>query len=155
MRVRDSAANPFLARAGGNLYLQGDRTIDISPKRDLCFAWAPQFQAGGALSLVSNGVISGDAHFVSGGNFSVRNLSGMPGNFVSLFDPIISSEGDVIFGDYTGVSLKVEAKGSIVAQDITITCPDTTLDIGNVSADSDIAILTRTPALILRAGVSI
>jgi hypothetical protein len=44
------------------------------------------------LSLVSNGVISGDSHFVSGSNFSVRNLSGMPGNFVSLFDPIISSK---------------------------------------------------------------
>ncbi|MFB8795541.1 MAG: CHAT domain-containing protein [Microcoleus sp.] len=154
VRVRDSAANPFLARAGGNLYLQGDRTIDILTQNAIgALPLAPQFQAGGALSLVSNGVISGDAHFVSGGNFSVRNLSGMPGNFVSLFDPIISSEGDVIFGDYTGVSLKVEAKGSIVAQDITITGPDTTLDIGNVSADSDIAILTRTPALILRAGV--
>jgi hypothetical protein len=154
VQVRDSAANPFLAQAGGNLYIQGDRTIDILTQNAIgALPLAPQFQAGGALSLVSNGVISGDAHFVSGGNFSVRNLSGMPGNFVSLFDPIISSEGDVIFGDYTGVSLKVEAKGSIVAQDITITGPDTALDIGNVSADSDLAILTRTPALILRAGV--
>ncbi|WP_341730411.1 CHAT domain-containing protein [Microcoleus sp. EPA2] len=153
-QVRDSATHPFLAQAGGNLYIQGDRTIDILTQNAIgALALAPQFQAGGALTLVSNGVISGDTHFVSGGNFSIRNLSGMPGNFVSLFDPIISSEADVFLGDYTGASLKVEAKGSIVAQDITITRPDTALDIGNVSADSDIAILTRTPALILRAGV--
>ncbi|WP_445171034.1 CHAT domain-containing protein [Microcoleus sp.] len=155
VRVRDSAQNPFLARAGGNLYIQGDRTIDILTQNAIGGLSLPaQFQSGGNLSLVSNGVISGDSHFVSGSNFSVRNLSGMPGNFVSLFDPIISSEGNVFFGDYTGVSLKVEAKGSIVGEDITITGPDVSLGSGNVSADPDIAILTSSPALILRAGVA-
>ncbi|MEG4205884.1 filamentous hemagglutinin N-terminal domain-containing protein, partial [Microcoleus sp. Pol7_A1] len=154
VRVRDSAQNPFLARAGGNLDIRGDRTIDILTQNAIGGLSLPaQFQSGGNLSLVSNGVISGDSHFVSGGNFSVRNLSGMPGNFVSLFDPIISSEGDVFFGDYTGVSLKVEAKGSIVAEDITITGPDIALGRENVSGDPDIAILTSSPALILRAGV--
>ena len=155
VRVRDSAQSPFLARAGGNLYIQGDRTIDILTQNAIGGLSLPaQFQSGGNLSLVSNGVISGDSHFVSGSNFSVRNLSGMPGNFVSLFDPIISSEGNVFFGDYTGVSLKVEAKGSIVGEDITITGPDISLGSGNVSADPDIAILTSSPALILRAGVA-
>ncbi|MCZ0899218.1 filamentous hemagglutinin, partial [Microcoleus sp. HI-ES] len=155
MRVRDSAQNPFLAQAGGNLYIQADRTIDILTQNAIGgLSLPPQFQSGGNLSLVSNGVISGDSHFVSGGNFSIRNLSGMPGNLVSLFDPIISSEGDVFFGDYTGVSLKVEAKGSIVAEDITITGPDIALGNENVSADPDIAILTSSPALILRAGVA-
>ncbi|MBW3587710.1 MAG: filamentous hemagglutinin, partial [Cyanobacteria bacterium 0813] len=154
VRVRDSAQNPFLARAGGNLFIQGDRTIDILTQNAIGGLSLPaQFQSGGNLSLVSNGVISGDSHFASSGNFSVRNLSGMPGNFVSLFDPIISSEGDVFFGDYTGVSLKVEAKGSIVAEDITITGPDIALGRENVSGDPDIAILTSSPALILRAGV--
>src|SRR4028118_540221 len=154
VRVRDSAQNPFMAQAGGNLYIQGDRTIDILTQNAIGGLSLPaQFQSGGNLSLVSNGVISGDSHFVSGSNFSVRNLSGMPGNFVSLFDPIISSEGDVFFGDYTGVSLKVEAKGSIVGEDITITGPDIALGSGNVSADPDIATLTSSPALILRAGV--
>jgi filamentous hemagglutinin family protein len=155
VRVRDSAQNPFLAQAGGNLYIQGDRTIDILTQNAIGgLSLPPQFQSGGNLSLVSNGVISGDSHFVSGGNFSIRNLSGMPGNLVSLFDPIISSEGDVFFGDYTGVSLKVEAKGSIIAEDITITGPDIALGRENVSGDPDIAILTRSPALILRAGVA-
>ncbi|MEG4847017.1 filamentous hemagglutinin N-terminal domain-containing protein, partial [Microcoleus sp. F10-C6] len=154
VRVRDSAQNPFLAQAGGNLYIQADRTIDILTQNAIGgLSLPPQFQSGGNLSLVSNGVISGDSHFVSGGNFSIRNLSGMPGNFVSLFDPIISSEGDVFFGDYTGVSLKVEAKGSIVAENITITGPDIALGRENVSGDPDISILTSSPALILRAGV--
>ncbi|MEG4963704.1 two-partner secretion domain-containing protein, partial [Microcoleus sp. K4-C2] len=156
VRVRDSAQNPFLARAGGNLYIQADRTIDILTQNAIGGLSLPaQFQSGGNLSLVSNGVISGDSHFVSGGNFSVRNLSGMPGNFVSLFDPIISSEGDVFFGDYIGVSLKIEAKGSIVAEDITITGPDIALGRENVNPDDpDLAILTSSPALILRAGVA-
>ncbi|MEG4305685.1 filamentous hemagglutinin N-terminal domain-containing protein, partial [Microcoleus sp. D3_18a_C4] len=155
VRVRDSAQNPFLAQAGGNLYIQGSRTIDILTQNAIGgLSLPPQFQSGGNLSLVSNGVISGDAHFVSGGNFSIRNLSGMPGNFVSLFDPIISSEGDVFFGDYTGVSLKVEAKGSIVGEEITITGPDIALGRENLSGDPDIAILTSSPALILRAGVA-
>lgn len=122
VRVRDSVQNPFLARAGGNLEIRADRAIDILTLNATGGLSLPaQFQSGGNLSLVSNGVISGDTHFASRGNFSVRNLSGMPGNFVSLFDPIISSEGDVFFGDYTGVSLKVEARGSIVGEDITIT----------------------------------
>ncbi|MEG4070122.1 filamentous hemagglutinin N-terminal domain-containing protein, partial [Microcoleus sp. Pol11C2] len=156
VRVRDNAQNPFLAKAGGNLYIQGDRTIDILTQNAIGgLSLPPQFQSGGNLSLVSNGIISGDSHFVSGGNFSIRNLSGMPGNFVSLFDPIISSEGDVFFGDYTGVSLKVEAKGSIIAEDITITGPDIALGRESVNPDDpDLAILSSSPALILRAGVA-
>ncbi|MBE9133868.1 CHAT domain-containing protein [Tychonema sp. LEGE 07196] len=155
VRVRDSVQNPFLARAGGNLEVRADRAIDILTQNATGgLSLPPQFQSAGNLSLVSNGTISGDSHFVAGGNFSVRNLSGMPGNFVSLFDPIISSEGDVFFGDYTGVSLKIEARGSIVGENITITGPDLALQTENVNSDPDIAILTRSPALILRAGVA-
>jgi hypothetical protein len=57
--------------------------------------------------------------------FSVLNLSGGGGDFVSYFDPIISSTEDVVFGNYTGVSLKVETLGSItVTGDIVITGAD-------------------------------
>ncbi|MEG3863025.1 two-partner secretion domain-containing protein, partial [Microcoleus sp. herbarium12] len=156
VRVRDSVQNPFLALSGGNLEIRADRAIDILTLNATGgLSLPPQFQSGGNLSLVSNGVISGDAHFASRGNFSVRNLSGMPGNFVSLFDPIISSEGDVFFGDYTGASLKVEARGSIVGEQITITGPDVALRTENVNPDDpDIAILTTSPALILRAGLT-
>ena len=70
---------------------------------------------------------------------------------MSLFDPIISSEGDVRFGDYTGTSLKVEAKGAIAAGDISIIRADITL---SGSTDPDAAVLSGSPALILRSGVS-
>lgn len=145
VRVRDSAANSFLAQAGDNLYIQGNQSIDILALNH------PQtpFVSGGNLTLVSDGNISGDAHFASGGSFSLLNLSGQGGNFVSLYDPIISANGNVSFGDYTGVSLKVEATGNISGGNITITGPDTAF----VGADPDIAILTSSAALILRAGV--
>lgn len=146
VQVRDSVTNPFMAQAGGNLYIQGDRTIDILALNH------PQtpFTSGGQLSLVSNGDISGDAHFASNG-FSILNLAGEPGNFLSFYDPIISSNGDVTFGNYTGVALKVETTGSITAGNIRITGPDTALLAGS---DPDIPTLQSSPALILRAGVT-
>ncbi|WP_221644655.1 MULTISPECIES: filamentous hemagglutinin N-terminal domain-containing protein [unclassified Nostoc] len=146
VRVRDSVANPFIAQAGKDLYIQGSQGIDILALNH------PQtpFQSGGNLSLVSDRNISGDAHFAAGGSFSMLNLSGQPGNFVSLYDPIISSEGDVTFASYTGVALKVEAKGSITGGDISITGPDTSGSIP--SSDPDFNILTTQPALILQAG---
>ena len=146
VRVRDGSY-PFRAIAGGNLTIQGNQNIDIFalnyPK--------PAFQSSGEIALLSNGTVSGDAHFAAGGNFAILTLSGDRGRFVSLFDPIISSEGDVRFGDYTGTSLKVEAKGAIAAGDITINEPDTTL---SSAADPDAAVLSGSPALILRSGVS-
>ncbi|WP_445251475.1 CHAT domain-containing protein [Microcoleus sp. Pol14C6] len=146
VRVRDGN-NAFRAIAGGNLTIQGNQNIDI-------FALNypnPAFQSAGDITLLSNGNVSGDAHFAAGGNVSILTLSGNGGSFLSLYDPIISSDGDVRFGDYTGTSLKVEAKGAIAAGDITITGPDTTL---SGSADPDAAVLSGSAALILRSGVS-
>ena len=146
--VRDSQTSPFLAQAGRNLYIQGNQSIDILALNH------PQtpFVSGGNLSLVSDGIISGDAHFSSGGSFSILNLSGGPGNFLSLFDPIISANGDVEFGDYTGVALKVEATGSIRGGNITITDPE--CDCNIPSTDPDASLLISSRALILRAGLT-
>jgi filamentous hemagglutinin family protein len=146
VQIRDSTANPFVANSQGNLYIQGNQGIDILA---LNHPGTP-FQSGGNLHLVSDGVVSGDSHFASNGNFSILNLLGQPGNFVSLYDPIISSNGDVSFGDYTGVALKVEALGSISAGNITITAPDISL----TGSDPDIPILTSSRALILRVGLN-
>ncbi|MEQ8754860.1 MAG: CHAT domain-containing protein [Coleofasciculus sp. G1-WW12-02] len=148
VRVRDSATNPFLAQAGGNLYIQGNNTIDILALNH------PQtpFQSGGNLSLVSDGDISGDAHFTSGGSFSILNLVGNPGNFVSYFDPIISVDGNVTFGDYNGVALKIESTGSIIGGNITITGPD--ISLPESDPDPDIQLLTSSPSVILRAGLN-
>ncbi|WP_236503287.1 filamentous hemagglutinin N-terminal domain-containing protein, partial [Tychonema sp. BBK16] len=146
VRVRDGSY-PFRAIAGGNLTIQGNQNIDI-------FALnypSPAFQSARDIRLLSNGNVSGDAHFAARGNFSILTLSGNGASFVSLYDPIIRSNGDVRFGDYTGTSLKVEAKGAIAAGDITITGPDTTL---SGSTDPDAAVLSGSAALILRSGVS-
>ena len=148
VRIRDSVTQPFSATAGGKLYIQGDRGIDILTLNHPEIPFP--FQSGGNLSLVSDGIISGDAHFAAGGSFSILNTAGQAGKFISIHDPIVSSYGDVTLGDYTGPSLKVEARGSITAGNITITSADTSLG-GN---DSDIAILRGSPSLILRSGVS-
>jgi len=144
--ARDSVEKPFLAKAGGNLEIQGNNAIDILA---LNHAETP-FQSGGNLSLISDGNVSGDAHFASGGSFSIFNLAGQPGNFVSLYDPIISVEGDVAFNDYTGVALKVEATGGINAGNITITGPDTPDSIP--ATDPHFEQLTSSPSLVLQAG---
>ncbi|MGA7936005.1 MAG: filamentous hemagglutinin N-terminal domain-containing protein [Kovacikia sp.] len=148
VQVRDSGANPVVVRAGTNLQVQGNQGIDIlalnHPEAAL--------QSGGNLSLISNGVISGDGHFAAGGHFSILNLAGQTANFISLYDPIISSLGDVTLGDYTGASLKVEARGSIRTGNITINNTDGTF--AGAPPGSDREILATRPALILRAGVA-
>jgi len=152
VRIRDSETTPFLAAAGGDLTIQGNAGIDILALNH------PQtpFQSLGDLTLVSDGTISGDAHFRSGGNFSIEDLDGNPGNFVSLYDPIISANGNVTFGNYAGTALKVEATGNIsVTGDITITGPDTELDPAFAAVDPDFDTLTTQAALILRAGVDL
>jgi filamentous hemagglutinin family protein len=146
--ARDSVTQPVQVQAGGNLTIQGNRGVDIlALNHPGTFA----FQSGGNLSLISNGVISGDAHFHSGGNFSIRNLTGGAGTFISLHDLIIRADKDVELGNYTGTSRKVEAGGNISGGDITITGPDT---MGIPDTDPDYSTLTGDPALILRAGLT-
>jgi filamentous hemagglutinin family protein len=147
VQIRDSVATPFSAKAGGNLYIQGNQNIDILALNHLT---ETPFQSGGNLTLVSDGNISGDAHFSSKGNLSFLNLAGQPGNFLSYYDPVISSAGDVVFGNYTGVALKVEAIGSISGGNITITGADINL----TGSDPDFQLLRTSRALILRAGLT-
>ncbi|MBW4691249.1 MAG: CHAT domain-containing protein [Lyngbya sp. HA4199-MV5] len=141
--IRDSVANPFTANAGGKLTIQGDRGIDILALNHLQTA---PFQSGGDLSLISDGVISGDSHFTNGGNLTVQTLSGGPGNFTSLYDPIFTVAGAFTFGAYTGVALKVQAGGDITfTGPIVITGADAT-----ATGDPDSGLLTTSRALILR-----
>jgi filamentous hemagglutinin family protein len=149
VQIRDSVANPFIAQAGGNLYIQGNQKIDILA---LNHPETP-FQSGGNLSLVSDGIISGDTHFTSGGNFSILNLSGQPGIFTSLYDPIITVAGDYGSSSYTGPALKVEAGGSIIfSGGIRITDRDTTtVNVISPAPGTDDFLLQNFPALILRS----
>jgi filamentous hemagglutinin family protein len=149
VKVRDTVAAPFLARSGGNLTIIGNGGIDILA---LNHPTQTPFVSGGNLSLISDGVISGDAHFSSGGSFSIKSVSGGLANFVSLYDPVISSDGDVdVAANYTGASLLVESKGNIrVLGDINITAPDTS----GLPTGRDTATLSTSTALIMRSGQS-
>jgi filamentous hemagglutinin family protein len=146
VQIRDSVTSPLLVQTGGALHIQGDRGIDILA---LNHPLTP-FQSGGNLRLVSDGNISADAHFRSTGNFSVLNSSGAGGTLVSLYDPIINTDGDYFGGSYTGVALKVQASGNITFNNVTITGADTV-----AVNDPDSAILTTSRALILRSGGNI
>ncbi|MEQ8999422.1 MAG: filamentous hemagglutinin N-terminal domain-containing protein [Coleofasciculus sp. B1-GNL1-01] len=144
--VRDNQTSPFLAQAGGNLYIQGNNGIDILA---LNHPDTP-FVSGGNLSLVSDGKISRDAHFTSGGNISILNLSGEPTDFISLYDPIDSLDGDFSAAGYTGPAYKVEAGGSITFNgDIVINSPDA--NFANAAPGTDEFIIGNFPALILIA----
>ncbi len=139
----------FGATVGGNLQIRGDRAIDILALNASRFPFA----VGGDLYLSSDGIISGDTRFSVGGDLAILDLAGDGGTFLSLFDPILFATGNVTFGDYTGVALKIEAGGSITGNNITITGPDTELD-ASFASDPDFEVLSTSAALILRSGVA-
>jgi filamentous hemagglutinin family protein len=147
VKIRDTVTEPFIARSGGDMLIQGDRGVDILA---LNHPNIKPFVSGGNMSLVSDGIISGDAHYASGGTFQIKSISGQPANFLSLYDPIISSAGDIdIAGTYNGPALLVESLGNIRFQgDVIITSNDPAF-IGN--ANADLALLGDSPALIVRA----
>jgi filamentous hemagglutinin family protein len=135
VKIRDTITTPFLAQAGGHLTIQGHQGIDILA---INHAGTP-FQSRGDLSLVSDGRIATDAHFQAGGNFAIRTLAGIPANFVSLTDPIVTAGGDYTVGDYTGASLQVTA--------------GQTITYGTVVIDSiDPNVHPTQPALLMTAG---
>ena len=148
VQVRDSPSREFQAVSGRNLVIQGDRGIDILALNHLNQI---PFISRGDLSLISDGVISNDAHFAAGGTFRVKSISGKPATLTSLYDPIISATGDVeILGDYTGAALLIESSGSVrFSGNVQITGPDITLN--PASPDPDIAALASSNALIVRA----
>lgn len=151
VQIRDTATVPFLAQSGRDLTIQGDRAIDILA---LNHAGQVPLQSGSNLSLLSDGIISGDARFASGGSFQVRSVSGGAAQFRSLYDPIISSAGDVeIVGSYNGAALLVESLGSVRFNgSVNITSNDATFS--PLDPDPDLARLGSSNAFIVRAGRS-
>ncbi len=134
--VRDSAERAVAVRAGGNLSVQGEKGIDIAALTH------PQsiFHSGGDFIFASSRAISTSGNFISSGNFSVQNLSEEAASFQSIQGLILMAGGDVSFGDYSGASLHVTAKGSIAAGNITI---------NRANANS-----LSVPALVLTAGMT-
>jgi filamentous hemagglutinin family protein len=140
LKVRDSATNPFIAAAGGNMLLQSENTIVR------------------------------DAYFWAGGNFRIEKLNGHLGELssydfnngvLSFYPVVIRASGDVSFDSYTGASLHILAGGSVnIYGDVTISGVDTTsnsiqetvtLSDGKTEIDID---GNATPTLDIRAGVN-
>ncbi|TAE60778.1 MAG: filamentous hemagglutinin N-terminal domain-containing protein [Nostocales cyanobacterium] len=155
LKITDSATNPFIAAAGGNLLVQGNDKVDIYALNHPNSG----FYAGGNIVLKSENTISSDAHFGAGGNFRVEKLNGELGNIFSPNDPIIRATGDVSFDSYKGASLHILAGGSVnIAGDIDITGVDNTdnslQEIVTLSDGTTIDIDgSQTPTLDIRAGV--
>ena len=142
-------AGPTSFRSGDDLTIQGDAGVTVNALSQ------PEsiFVSGGDLALISDGTIIGNGRFLAAGDVAIATVAGDPGTFTytPVSSPgIISADGNVSFGDYTGAALKVEATGSITGGDITITEANSTL----IGTDPDIATLSTSSALILRAGVS-
>lgn len=116
VEINDSATNPFIAAAGEQLLVQGDRNLSISALNHA----HSQLSAGKDLLLRSGDTISGDAQFRSGGSFRIQQLDQSPGAFRSPNDPVIRAGGDVSFTNYQGTSLHVLAGGQVTADTITI-----------------------------------
>ncbi|XHX77649.1 MAG: filamentous hemagglutinin N-terminal domain-containing protein [Stenomitos frigidus ULC029] len=147
VKIRDTVTEPFLARSGGNLTIQGNQGIDILT---LNHPTIISFVSGGYTGLVSNGDIFSDAHYRSGGNFTIQDQWGSPANFTSRIDPVFIVAGNYAVGTYNGPSLKVEATGDITAVNIDVNAPAPAATIP--AGDPDFATLTNGRALILRAG---
>ena len=145
VQIRDSAQTPFSILSVGDLKIQGDRGINIFATNH----FKNPLQSGGRTSLTSDGELSADASFASNGAFSVLNRLGGLGNFKSLQGTTITSNSDVIFGNYTGGSLWIQNAGGIQGGDISITETNPNLiplPIQNYNID-----LTPRPTLIVRA----
>ncbi|NEP50686.1 MAG: filamentous hemagglutinin N-terminal domain-containing protein, partial [Moorea sp. SIO3C2] len=119
--IRDSVAQPFRLSAGGLLLIQGNQSIDIAAHNHTDSGlWA-----GSDLQLRSHHPVAGNAYYSAGGNVTIEQLDGLPGNLVSPHDPIILANGDVSLGNYTGASLHILAGGSVTVGDIEINSTDT------------------------------
>ncbi len=162
IRVRDSTANPFIAAAGGELLLQGNREVDIFA---LNHSDSGLFSFGDMV-LRSANAIGGDAHYWSGSSFRIEQLDGSLGDLFSLYDPIIRSQGDVEFDGYQGTSLHILAGGQVEFNTAIITAPGAIADTINPTATPILANVTLSdgtplvingnaqPTLDVRAGMN-
>jgi filamentous hemagglutinin family protein len=136
------SGRPSNTQALNNITINGIEGIEIQALTN------PEsvIRSGKDLTLASNNNITGNIRLASGGNFITQGSFSQP---VLNTNGIISSNGNVSFGDYTGSSLKVEARGSIRGGNINIT------EAGRFAVsnnDPDINILNAGPSVVLRAG---
>jgi len=154
LQIRDSQNNPFIASAGENLLVQGNK-IDIFALNHP----SSGFFSGKDMVFRSVNSIGANAQFSSGGNFRLEQMDGTEGDLSSTDDPIIRARGDVSFNSYTGASLHIFAGGSVTIDNINITGVDTTNFINETVTLSDgvtqVAINgSAEPTIDIRAGTT-
>jgi filamentous hemagglutinin family protein len=156
VQIRDMINIPFIASSGRNLLVHGGRSIDVFTLDNA----QSKIRSGSNIKLLSNGEIAVDTRFLSGGNLSFLTqsvlLGEIPTNFTSRFGTTIYANGNILFGNYTGASLKVEALGNIKGENIQVTrmhCASGLICLAGLPEnDLDFDILTREKAIILRSG---
>ncbi|AOY81684.2 filamentous hemagglutinin N-terminal domain-containing protein [Moorena producens JHB] len=152
LKGRDSIALPFVAAAGGFLLLMGNQSVDILA---LTHPESGLFSLGDMV-LRSANPIEGDAHYWSGGNFSIDKIDGTLGDLSSPHGSMIRSAGDVSFNSYDGASLNIFAGGSVTVDQVEITGSDPTNNIQEtvtLSNGTEISIDgSSRPTLDIRAG---
>lgn len=155
LKIRDSLASPFIAAAGGDFLVQGDRVVDIFA---LNHADSGLF-SGGNMTFRSANPVGGDAHYWSGGNFRIEQLDGSLGDLYSPNDPVIQVIGDVLINAYKGTSLHIIAGGKVeIPTVIWITGADTVYGLTETITLSDGTSVSidgkNQPILDIRAGVT-
>jgi filamentous hemagglutinin family protein len=122
LQVRDSTTKPFMAKAGGQMVVQGNQTVDIFALNHS----ESGFFSGDDMVLRSANTVLGDARYWSGGSFRIEGLDGTLKDLSSPNDPIIRSIGDVSFNNYIGTSLHILAGGRVrIPGIVAITAPET------------------------------
>ena len=122
LQVRDSTTNPFMAKAGGQMVVQGNQMVDIFALNHS----ESGFFSGGDMVLRSANTVIGDARYSTDGSFQIEGLDGTLKDLSSPNDPIIRSRGNVRFNNYIGTSLHILAGGSVTIPGIVaITAPET------------------------------
>jgi filamentous hemagglutinin family protein len=128
LQVRDNITQPFIAKAGGQMVVQGNQMVDIFALNHS----ESGFFSGGDMVFRSANTVIGDARYSTGGSFQIEGLDGTLKDLSSPNDPIIRSRGNVRFNNYIGTSLHILAGGSVTIPGIVaITAPET----GTVGVD--------------------
>jgi filamentous hemagglutinin family protein len=152
--IRDRPTQPFLASAGEDLQVQGDRQVNIFALNHP----SSGFFAGENLVLRSAHSVQGDAHYTAGNHFRIERLNGQLGSLSSPYDPVIRANGNVSFSSYTGASLHIFAGGAVNIGRVEITGADAANSINETVILSDGSTLqvngATQPTLDIRAGTT-
>jgi filamentous hemagglutinin family protein len=152
--VRDSLANPFIAKSGGRLELEGNQGVDIFALNH------PEsgFFSRGDMVLRSTNTVGGDAYFRVGGNFRVEHLDGNLGSLSSPYDPVFEVGGNFTLASYEGTSLQILAGGSVtIPGNVTITGAGAAFNNSSVTLSNGTTLTlsgTTRPTLDIRAGTT-